>query len=188
MGSIISTTLDELDQLEQQYSKKNKRASWNLRDRIGDDEKVLFCYYEIRQQDILFYILTDIKLIVTWNGSPFNVWEYKLNEVNNVVPNHSLGMFGSGGIAVHSKSTPSVMIFDGNKDRDFLQSISGIIRKAKANHEVRLRSATININTPKTSNQNSIAEQLAKLADLHKSGVLTDDEFKRAKEKVLSKD
>jgi hypothetical protein len=186
MGKIISTTLNELDQLEKQYSPKNKRPSWNLRNRIGDDEKILFCYYEIREQDILFYVLTDIKLIVTWNGSPRNLWEYQLNEVNNIVPNPSLGIFSSGGIVIHSKNTPPVTVFDGNKDRDFLQSISGSIQKAKANLDVRLRSSTININTPKTQNQDSIPEQFAKLADLYKSGVLTDDEFKRAKEKVLS--
>ena len=187
MGNLISVTLDELNRLEQQYAQKNKRASWNLQNRIGDDETILFCYYEIRREDVLFYILTNIKLIVTWNGMPSNVWEYKLTDINNVVPNHSLGMFSSGGIILHNKITASVSIFDGNKDLNFLQNVSGIIQKAKANLDVRLRSSTININAPETLSQDSIAEQFVKLADLHKSGVLTDDEFKRAKEKVLSK-
>jgi hypothetical protein len=43
------------------------------------------------------------------------------------------------------------------------------------------------MNGPAITNQSSIAEQLEKLSELHKTGVLTDDEYERAKGRILSR-
>ena len=195
MKELFSITLDELDLLDREYAQKNKRNNGNLRNLIGDHEKIIFCYHQLAsipnrsgfgaKLDILFYILTDIKLIFTsYASNP--VYLMKINDITNVMIN-TPGFLRSGSMWIGYGNGKTPFIEDFN-DTDFLQGISDAIKKAKANLDVRSHSATININTPKISSQESIAEQLVKLADLHKSGVLTDDEFKRAKERVLSKD
>jgi hypothetical protein len=77
-------------------------------------------------------------------------------------------------------------IFVGVKDKNFLQSRIDDILKAKSNLEVRLLSSRENKNSSNSLSQNSIAEQLEKLANLYKSGALSDDEYKKAKGKILS--
>ena len=68
-----------------------------------------------------------------------------------------------------------------------LQNIVEAILKAKANFEYRLLNPQEGINNTKPSNQNAVASQLEKLADLYQSGVLTKDEYTKAKERVLNK-
>jgi hypothetical protein len=185
MGYLTSTTLDQLDRLEHQYSRKNNRPSKNLRNHIGDQEKVIFCYYEIREGIIAIYILTDTQLIFS-SINPIVLNEIALDRVKSVTVNYA-GWFGSGGIRVYFDARSDTMFY-GIKNRNFLHRISGIILNAKANYDVRLRSPTITMNEPLMPNQSSIAEQLEKLSELHESGTLTDDEYERAKGRILSRD
>jgi hypothetical protein len=185
MGYLTSTTLDELDLLEQQYSRKNNRRNKNLRNHIGDQEKVIFCFYEIRDGTIAIYILTDTKLIFS-SINPLVLNEITLDRVKSVTVNYA-GWFGSGGIRVYFDARSDTMFY-GIKNRNFLHRISGIILNAKANYNVRLHSSPFTMNEPAITNQRSIAEQLEKLSELHKTGVLTDDEYERAKGRILSRD
>jgi hypothetical protein len=185
MGYLKSTTLEELDRLEYQYSRRKNRPSRNLRNQIGDQEKVIFCYYEIREEGIAIYILTDTQLIFS-SINPILLNEIALNRVKSVTVNYA-GRFGSGGLRVYFDNRSDTMFY-GIKNRNFLERISGINMKAKAHYDIRFRSPAITMNEPVMPNQSSMTEQLEKLSELHKTGALTDEEYKRAKERVLSKD
>jgi hypothetical protein len=192
MNKIVSTTIDELDQLDQKYSRENKRQSWNLRSRIGDHEKIIFCYYELGNvpnflgfpvSDILFYVLTDIKLIFIDANSVNRLEEIKLKNIKQL----RMLVFGFVKLGIEINPPESEgRIFVGVKDKNFLQSRIDDILKAKSNLEVRLLSSRENKNSSNSLSQNSIAEQLEKLANLYKSGALSDDEYKKAKGKILS--
>jgi hypothetical protein len=185
MGYLTSTTLEELDLLEHQYSRRNNQPSKNLRNRIPDQENVIFCYYEIREGTIALYLLTDTRLIFS-SINPLLLNEIVLDRVKSVTVNYA-GRFGSGGLRVYFDDRSDTMFY-GIKNRNFLLRISGIILRAKANYEVRFHPPAITMHEPAMPDQNSITVQLEKLSELHKSGVLTDEEYQRAKDRVLSRD
>jgi hypothetical protein len=185
MGYLRSTTLDELDRLDYQYSRKNNRPGKNLRNRIGKEAEIIFCYYEIRAGTLAVYILTDSKLIFS-SIDPNILNDISLHRVKNVTVNYSR-RFGTGGLRVYFDSV-SATIFYGLKNRNFLHRISSTILKTKANFDVRFHSSTPTATAPARSGQESIAEQLARLAELRESGALTDDEYERAKGRILAKD
>ena len=79
-------------------------------------------------------------------------------------------------------------LFHGLNNRNFLHRISITILRTKANFDLRSRSSTMTVNAPARPGRNSIAEQLERLSELHESGALTDDEYERAKGRILAKD
>jgi len=203
MEKIISTSLDELIQLEEDYSRKNKRPSGNIRNRITNREKILFCYYEITKQwgfgifpELVFYILTDLKLVASETGTGFTIRyiDITLDKIKGIqiIPKKTLIV--SSGVVItgylrfytmYDHNIDTIYLFRDLKDGNFLQEIGSSIIQAKANLEFNLRSS--NISKPSPFNSNSMVEQLEKLVELYKSGVLSDDEYKRAKERVISK-
>ena len=203
MEKIIPTSLDELIQLEEDYSRKNKRPSGNIRNRITNQEKILFCYYEITKKwgfgifpELVFYILTDVKLVASEKDTGFTIRyiDITLDKIKGiqVIPKKTLIV--SSGVVItgylpfytmYDHNFDTIYLFRDLKDGNFLQEIGSSIIQAKANLEFNLRSA--NTSKPSSSNSNSTVEQLEKLTDLYKSGALSADEYKRAKEQVLSK-
>ncbi len=185
MKEIISVTLQELIQLDEDFSRKTKRErSGNVKNLIGKGEKVIFCYYRLvsylkptllgTYQDIRYYILTDTRLLFTNEFPPpiRTIREIMLEEVKRVSTPFG---FGSGSVGVNDFT-----FIDGVKDAKLLENIADMIRKAKSNLDYRLRSS------PSSNNHDDIAEQLEKLARLHKSGSITDKEYSQAKERILS--
>lgn len=182
MNNIVLLTFDEINRIEDEYARKNKHKSYGLQNHIGDREKIIACYY-VQNKNFDFCVLTDLKLLFNPFASTNKFFEVKLSEISQLQVN-STGFLGQGGIKVCFKNSSwnPCDIFMGIKDAVFLEGLTGAIQKAIANLDVRRQSAAININ----ATQNNIADQLAKLADLYNAKVLTEDEYKRAKERVLT--
>ena len=213
MNKFSSATLDEVIALEEEYSRKNKRQSCDIRNLISNHEKIILCCYNLveiqnyfgmvtnsgRRPDLLFYILTDVKLLMSYQvglTSEIGFIDIPLDKIKEIqiYPTSALFNIKPSGISiigytefyrVGNEASDAFFIFEGIKDSDFLQKVGVSIRQTKANFDFGLRSPNAHRTTE--SNSNSTVEQLEKLADLYKSGVLSDDEYKRAKEKVLSK-
>jgi len=184
----ISTTLHELIQTDENFARKNKRNPSGLKGLINKNEKVIFCYYGIvsrkilsltTYQDICFYVLTDTKFIYPENPyiSPDysgNIKAVMLDRLGSLQVKPSSLLGGAGVLKINSDS-----LFYGISDSD-LSRIANMIQEAKSNLDYNLRSS------PKNSNQGDIADQLERLARLHKSGSITDDEYQQLKSRVIS--
>ena len=130
-------------------------------------------------------MLTDMKFLYTnaIKGFPLEIREFPLNKLDIVKVSNLFEL--------PFKKTKCLMIdawtILEDVNEGLLQNIVEAILKAKANFEYRLLNPQEGINNTKPSNQNAVASQLEKLADLYQSGVLTKDEYTKAKERVLNK-
>jgi hypothetical protein len=68
-------------------------------------------------------------------------------------------------------------------ETDHAQTISGAIIKAKQQQEINNPKVSVNIQ----ENTFDIPEQIKKLADLKEQGILTEDEFQKKKDELLSR-
>jgi hypothetical protein len=198
---IISITLEDLIRLDEEYAKKNGRQPNSIRNRIGDRERVILCCYQVKNKlsllgirsDILIFILTNIKLLFT-DQSSSSLIDLKLNEITRVKANLP-GFLGSGTVEIgitesHLERLETVYqsayyLFQGTDDADFLKHFTGSLQKAMANFDTQIYTSELDTELSRPS-QNVVLDHLAKLADLYKANILTEDEFKRAKERVLN--
>lgn len=68
-----------------------------------------------------------------------------------------------------------------------MRGISGI-REKRIYAELIDKDKLINRNNSELTNKSSLSEELKKIAELHSLGILTDEEFEKAKEKLLNKE
>jgi hypothetical protein len=203
------STLDEIDLLDKQYSQEYHRTYANIKNRVGNIGGVVFCYYAITKQpkglwgrgdDLKMIILTDTKIIYT-NMFAERIWEIKLKDIIDVKPEMGFLFNKGGGVSVvhrissysiqsentiHQDSSSSIL-FGENEDEALQNQIIGEIQLASANSTNPSYAQIQNIKNQQSHQQDSIANQLEKLAELYKSGILTDEEFKKAKNQILSK-
>ena len=59
------------------------------------------------------------------------------------------------------------------------------LNKAKTSHRLKLDNYILNLDLDESQKKNDIFNQILKLNDLYKQGVLTQDEFEKAKKKIL---
>ena len=72
---LLHSTPEEIDELEERYSltARSKGFTYDpkkLKARIGNHEKVLFCFYSAELYGVLVYLLTNKKVLVSEFQSP----------------------------------------------------------------------------------------------------------------------
>lgn len=123
-------------------------------------------------------ILTDQRILFNYQIMLSSSTEFvALDEIRSI--NSSANGMTGGHIEIHTM-TKSYDILVSYK-RDMVQKIVQVFEQAKKDY-------VESKNTPtSTSGNNSILEQIEKLFDLNKKGIITDEEFKIKKEELLAK-
>ena len=185
-----SMTLTELDNLEREI---NKNRSANLRGLITSAEKVIVCLGDFKKASLLnwgdsitYFILTDYRLISNCLGFTNVMLDKIVNMENGWLVGLQIGLqensAESVGAISHSKRGLNYYTVLMTTDADYVNKLIGLMNKYISESKIRLRSNTVNIK----QDENDIAGQLEKLASLFKSGAITQSEYNKAKEKLLS--
>jgi len=184
-------TLAELDRLERET---NKDKSKNLKGIVTPAEKIIVCLGETRKANILklnysmnYFILTDYRIVDEFAGFT-NIMLDKIatvelksfigSELYVGIPQNSTEIvsnitYANNGIRFH-RVVPTIT------DKAYIKWLADELNKYISESKIRLRSNT----TP--NNDNDIAGQLEKLTFLYQSGSITQAEYKKAKDKLLS--
>jgi len=215
MTKYISTTIENIEQLDKKYAIENKRPCANIKNHLSKNEEVISCYYAISDHfkgilfkkylDIEIYILTDTKIIsAIYLGSYID--KIELHKIIDVRP-LTKGLFNKGeGVEIScflnsytlthnsynndgtiEKNTRKYQIFLENDDIALQSQIISDIQHAIGNINKPPHRVAKKYNDVNVNHQESITTQLEKLSKLHESGLLTDEEFKSAKAQVLAK-
>jgi len=184
MRNDIIQALDEYE-IKTTGNKKNIEKAEAL---LSSNEKVLFVTptnlvitaTNTRKKEKLpsVVILTDQRILFYYQIMLSSSTEViALDEIRSINSNTN-GMTG-GHIELHTM-TKSYDILVSYK-RDMVQKIVQVFEKAKKDFAASANAPT------STARNNSILEQIEKLSDLNKKGIITDEEFKTKKEELLAK-
>jgi hypothetical protein len=193
--TMKSMTFIELDSLEKET---NKNKSKNLIGLVTPSEKVIICLGENKKvlwSDLVnFFVLTDYRLLANLMGFT-NVMLDKIVNVKNrrTLDGHQVYI----GLSENSVETEGGAAFTENgisyhlvywtKDKDdaYIKWLTDELNKSISEAKIRLRSSTVNVKIAQ-QDVNDIAGQLERLASLYNSGAITQSEYNKAKEKLLS--
>jgi hypothetical protein len=201
MAKYISISIEDLDKLDGQYAIINNRRPTNLLNYVGTNEEIYFCYYSIvkgtkiffqRYEDLSICVLTGTRLIYSMYDLSSQIKEVLLSQIleldsgfGNISVKYSLNSYRIRNETSIDREYSSFFIFLDNKDIELATKISRDIREAMSNLNKPTHSRTSNVDYEQSTKNNTITNQLEKLAELYKTGVLTDEEFKNAKKKIL---
>lgn len=190
-NTLQTISINELDKIEQSIATQRNRQSLRLLDRISPQEKIVFCVYSStktglfsNQPDIVFAILTNFRMIyANHSAAPANTSEIMLDKLVRAE------VCGNGILIYHDPQNPShcyPLVAGQMKDKKMTEYLVMELNKAISQSKIQVRSATININDKSNAPQNdSVADQIKKLSELHQAGILTDEEFMRAKQRAI---
>jgi hypothetical protein len=179
-------SFDELVKIEQSIAKNNARPSLCLQDRIAPQEKVLLCMYRTYKvlftRDVIeFVILTDYKIIVSAALDESNYKEIMLdNKLTRAgIDLGIINLYYEGGYPQGEVLVKSI------KSQKLAEHLVSEINKAISQAKSRVRPDAGNAASNNSKNE-TIADQIKKLSELHQAGILTDEEFAKAKNRAMA--
>jgi hypothetical protein len=189
-----SMTFTELANLEKET---NKNKSHNLKGIVTPSEKIIICLGELRKalwsKVLIIFVLTDYRLLANLIGFT-NVMLDKIVNVKNKSTNDGYQVYI--GLSENSVETEGgatftenginyhLVYWTKNKDDAHIKWLTDELNKSISEAKIRLRTNTINVKI--TQDVNDIAGQLERLASLYNSGAITQSEYNKSKEKLLS--
>ena len=190
---VYSVSLADLDKLEHTIAQQNNRPSLDLINRIAPHEKIIFCLYDQHvvgwyfglinpKPDISFWILTDFRLIYCdYSASADRFKELMLNRLFRT--NAISGLLNDAIISIYKSPDVTETTFSLG-DKNAANYMVAELNKAISQSKVRVQPTVVNFQstTPPTE---SIVDQIKSLSVLRDSGVITEDEFVRAKQRII---
>ncbi len=187
-------TFAELDRLEKETCKKQSK---NLSGIITSEENVIVCLGEYKRvlwyDTVSYFVLTDFRVLADCIGF-VNIMLDKIVRVENKrnLDGHTLyvglpeySAEPVGGAAFSENGVNYYRVYFTKSDAAYSKWLTDELNKRISEAKIRLRSNTVNVKIA-GQDENSIAGQLEKLASLYHSGAITQSEYNKAKEKLLS--
>lgn len=186
-------TFTELDSLEKEI---NKNKSRNLRGIVTTSENIIVCLYENKKilwyDNVDYFVLSNYRLLVDYLGFK-NILLDQIIDVKNTrtidgyhiyigLPKYSTEVVGEA--ALVEKEIKYYLVYFEKSDVTQVTWLTKELIKRVSEAKVRLRSTELNIKV-ESNDKNDIVDQLSKLTSLYKSGSLTEEEYNKAKEKIL---
>ena len=177
------TTIDELSLLLRNANKPSLYPH-DISSEISSSEKILLCLCRQNQMGVTpidFFVLTEFKLIFEVGGQG----RFQLKgawlplDTITLVKVETLFIFGTE-IKLITNRNGRVISIPCKKDKALAEYIANNIKKAVADAKFRIKMGRVIQNT-----SDNIADQLTKLSDLHKNGIISEDEYIAAKNKLL---
>jgi hypothetical protein len=185
VNAMQKISFDELIKIEQSIAKNSARPSLCLQDRISPQEKVILCAYHTYKilfiRDVVeFVILTDYKIIVSNTLDELNYKEIMLDNklIRAGIDLGIINLYYEGGSPHGEILTKSI------KSQKLAELWVSEINNAISQAKVRVRAGAGNSASTSSKNE-TIADQIQKLSELHQAGILTDEEFAKAKQRVI---
>jgi hypothetical protein len=198
IGALMkSMTFTELVNLEKGIYKNQSK---NLQGIVTSVEKVVVCLGELQKSSFFklanplgYFVLTDFR-VLAYDGGFTNVMLDKIVkiEVRSLIlaaellialPEYSSEPVGQISYSANGINYCNVLPLQ--SDIAYVNRLAGEMNKYISEAKIRLRSNTITVNTTQQG-INNIAGQLETLASLYNSGAITQSEYNKAKEKLLS--
>lgn len=153
---------------------------------------IMACYlgYEIVQRNYNLWIVTNLRVIDEFGVFSYNSKESPLDKINNVTYNQSImgRMFGFGNVQIQTAaeigSTTYYTVERPKELKDTITQMQEDYKKAQNfNQAVELAKA-ISTGTQNHS-KTGVADELEKLFELKKRGILSEEEYDARKKKIL---
>ncbi len=182
-------SLEELDKIERLIATQRKRQSLRFSERFPEPEKVILCLYEPIKSgtyrignDIRFFVLTNFRIVYSIYGTN-KTMEIMLKTCHHAKLTKDI--WGTFDLDVFSPESRFVMSF-AKKEKEIAEYLTSELNQAISRSKIPISTATLNINSSSVVPRNSqLADELRKLSELHSLGILTDEEFSRAKQKLI---
>ena len=153
---------------------------------------ILACYlgYEIIQRSYNIWVVTNLRVIDEYGVFSINSKESPLDKINNVTYNQSImgRMFGYGNIQIQTAaeigSTTYHKVERPQELKDAITQMQEDYKKSQNSFQTQELAKTALTDTENHSKR-EVADELEKLFELKKRGILTEEEYEARKKKTL---
>lgn len=153
---------------------------------------IMFCYlgYEILERNYNLWVVTNLRVIDEFGVLSHNSKESPLDKINNVTYNQSIigRMFGFGNVQIQTAaeigSTTYYTVERPKELKDAITQMQEDYKKAQNLYQAVELAKAISTSTPNHS-KTDVADELEKLFELKKRGILTEEEYDARKKKIL---
>jgi uncharacterized membrane protein YdbT with pleckstrin-like domain len=153
---------------------------------------VLACYlgYEIIERNYNIWVVTNLRVIDECGVFSINSKESPLDKINNVTYHQSImgRLFGYGTVQIQTAaeigSTTYYKVERPQELKDAITQMQEDYKKAQNSFQAQELAKTVSTDTENRS-KSEVADELEKLFELKKRGILSEEEYEARKKKIL---